>query len=62
MYSKLKFLNVGVIKVSIKVHLVIQIRPETRRFSLEQIEDILKNVGGFNPYLLHKIGMTCGWE
>jgi len=48
----------------VKTILVKLIKPETEWSSHEQVEDILINIGGLNPRLLQKTGMTCdlGWK
>ena len=50
-YSKLKSLDWGIAKASSKTHWIIEIRPETKWSSHEQVEDMVTHIGGLNPYM-----------
>ena len=62
-YGKLN-INVGVEKTSFKMrNTVISIRPEAEWSNHEQVEGFAETqTGRPNPFLLKKIGMTCGLE
>jgi hypothetical protein len=51
LYSKLKLVNEGVMKLNFKKFKVIWIRLETGWSSHEQVEDIVKYVRGLNPHM-----------
>ena len=51
LYSKLKLVNKGVMKLNFKKFKVIWIRLETGWSSHEQVEDMVKYVRGLNPHM-----------
>ena len=61
LYSEVNVLSTGAVeKSSLNRAQVIWRRPETGWPIHEQVEVTVKGNGGPNPYLLKKVGMTCG--